>query len=955
MNDGTPRETQTIAQLRRSLAISRKRLYTLLDAFDGAVFTDNEGRIVDVSDGVLHTSGFTRAEVIGRRPPEVFRWGHEQSQNVTEEVLSSMAENGRWIGRINIKNHDGQDIWLDQIVVPWVDEAGNRVGTLGLHLDAADRWGGTRKKLRDMEERVDAAFALRPISFWEWDFADGTILYDDRLPPILGTEREDMGSNIYWWEKLVHPEDRAKTQRLLTKHLKGELGRFHARYRVCHVDQSWVWIEHKGKVLSRTADGRARRMVGTIEDVSEQVRQQRALETSERRFLEVFRKSTDAVLLLSNSRIADCNDAAVRFFGGKSRSDLLNRHPAELSPPLQPDGVPSLRKAEDKIAEALERGSARFEWYHEKASGEAFWTSVSLILLPYEGTERIYAALRNISKLKHAEEALRRSKESLRVLLDATSDFTMLVDSELRILAANREAQRSLGGTEEELLGQVATTLLPPELARARAKLLLGALDSGVAVKFEDGREGRVFENNVYPIFDSSGEAVGLAVYGRDITERNETRDALREAHDKLEERVTQRTQELVEANQRLELEIAERKKAEEERALYQEQLFHAQKLEAVGSLAGGIAHDFNNLLTAIRGSVELILSRMVPGEPMMRYADEALKATDRAETLTRQLLAFSRRQVVQKRLLDFNELLEGMIPLLRRILPEGIALVPDLRLPGALVLGDAGQLEQVVMNLVVNARDAIGEKGTIRLTVKDCMPDGCTDHPDFTEPTGPGFCFQVVDDGSGMETEALERAFEPFFTTKGMHQGTGLGLAVVYGIVQQHDGQCGIWSMQGTGTRVSVYLPRAEGVIERDEVGSTAFEPREPQRGLTVLVVEDESGVLDFATSVLEDFGFKVLSAASGFEARELFANHSAEVDVLFSDVCLPDDDGLEIALDLRKERPTLPVLLASGYVNLAGNARRIVDLGIPFLQKPYGLTQLLDALHRAITRDEP
>jgi nitrogen-specific signal transduction histidine kinase len=368
-----------------------------------------------------------------------------------------------------------------------------------------------------------------------------------------------------------------------------------------------------------------------------------------------------------------------------------------------------------------------------------------------------------------------------------------------------------------------------------------------------------------------------------------------------------------------------------------EEQLRQSQKMEAVGQLAGGIAHDFNNLLTAILGSTQLLLHNMPPEDPRREDAEEIKLAGHRAAELTRQLLAFSRRQVLAPKVLDLNAVVANMERMLRRLLGEDIELVTSLDATAGAVNADPGQLEQVLLNLAVNARDAMPPPGGGRLSIETAR---FTLHEEHVErrhrlPPGDYACLVVGDTGVGMDEATQAHLFEPFFTTKEVGKGTGLGLATVYGIVKQSGGYIWVYSERGRGTTVKVYLPRVPGVAEAPPLAPAPSEVRGGHE--TVLLVEDAAPVRALARRSLEARGYRVLDASDGPAALELSARHGAPIDLLVTDVVMPGMSGRELAERLAPVRPRMKVLYTSGYTDDAMVRQGVLTAGVAFLQKPF------------------
>ncbi|MEW6542806.1 MAG: ATP-binding protein [Nitrospirota bacterium] len=404
----------------------------------------------------------------------------------------------------------------------------------------------------------------------------------------------------------------------------------------------------------------------------------------------------------------------------------------------------------------------------------------------------------------------------------------------------------------------------------------------------------------------------------------------------------------LVEAAVHIAKVAIERRQAEESLRLSEESLRQAQKMEAVGKLAGGIAHDFNNLLTVIIGYSETLLRKLIPKDPLRRSAEQIRQAAERATSLTNQLLAFSRKQVLQPKVLDLNLLVTNMETMLRRLIGEHIKMVSSLCPELWLVQADPGQLEQVILNLALNARDAMEQGGQLTIHTDNVELDARYDHPHGSMPPGPYVKLAVSDTGCGMSPETQARLFEPFFTTKGPGKGTGMGLATVYGIVRQSNGGIVVTSAPGQGSTFTIYLPRAEGT---PATFSSGPEIEEAPSGLeTVLLVEDEDGVRTLAREVLEESGYTVLEAANGFEAMAISERCAGPIHLLITDVVMPGMSGRELAQRFEVVRPEAKVLFISGYTDDAIGHHGILDQATAFLQKPFTPAAILKKVRETL-----
>ena len=511
---------------------------------------------------------------------------------------------------------------------------------------------------------------------------------------------------------------------------------------------------------------------------------------------------------------------------------------------------------------------------------------------------------------KRMENALRESEARFRAIFDSTFQYTGLMTPEGLLLEVNRAALDFLGVRAEEIIHRPvweALRMMDDNAAvTKRLEIAVQAAAAGQFVRYETevrGASGKtaVIDFSIKPVINADGKVTLLIPEGRDITDR---------------------------------------KRDELERNKLQEQLLQAQKMESVGRLAGGVAHDFNNMLSVILGHADLILLQTKPDHPLYPDLVEIEKTAQRSADLTRQLLAFARKQTVTPKVLDMNNTVSGMLKMLRRLIGENVELIWN---PGKdlwLVNIDPSQIDQILANMAVNARDAIANVGQVTISTANIT---ITVEESILHPAllpGEFVLLTVRDNGCGMNQETLEHIFEPFFTTKGLGRGTGLGLATVYGIVKQNYGFIHAASQPGEGSTFDIYLPR--------HAGGTATPPEHaeeesPKGGKeTILLVEDEPAMLSISSSMLTHLGYHVLAAASPEEALQLADKHTGPIHLLVTDVIMPGMNGRDLSKVIDSRHPGLRHIFTSGYTSDVMAARGMLEKGIHFIQKPFTIKRL-------------
>jgi PAS domain S-box-containing protein len=758
---------------------------------------------------------------------------------------------------------------------------------------------------------------------WEADASAETLRYtfvSAQAELVLGYPPARWSEPGFWAGR-IHADDRARVleyfRETARRGQRGELD-----YRAQHANGGILWLRDRIHGVP-AGKGRPALLRGVLVDRSAHRRDEDRLQASEARKSAILQGALDCIVTIDHrGDILDFNPAAERVFGFR-REDVLGRQMVDLIvPPRHREGH---RRG---LARHLETGETkvigrRVALSGLRADGTEF--PVELTVTRVAGAEPpvFTAFLRDITERERDEAELRGTLSLLSATLESTTDGILVVDLTGRIVSLNRKFA-SMWGIPQEILDArdddraiafVLSQLEDPDafVAKVRGLYAQPEAESFDVLRFKDGR---VFERYSMPQ-RIDGTSVGRVWSFRDVTARIRAEAALRESED---------------------------------------QLRQSQKMDAIGRLAGGVAHDFNNLLTVILGYGEQLQERLGADHPLRESVEEIQSAAGRAAALTRQLLAFSRKQMLAPRVLDLNAILAGTGELLRRLIGEDIEL--DVRLAPGLgpVHADEHQMQQVIMNLAINARDAMPQGGRLTLATADAGLDEEEARRLAPVPPGRYVTLTVRDTGVGMDADTRARVFEPFFTTKELGKGTGLGLATVYGIVRQTGGYIRVTSEPGRGSEFRVFLPRHDASVPAPAAGSPpAGAERLPSGSETVLLVENEPMVLELMRGTLERHGYRVLAAGSGDEGLALAAAHAAPLDLLVSDVVMPGLRGPDLAARLASAHPRLGVLFISGYADDALLRDAVRDGQSAFLQKPFTREALLLKVREVLDARQP
>jgi PAS domain S-box-containing protein len=646
----------------------------------------------------------------------------------------------------------------------------------------------------------------------------------------------------------------------------------------------------------------------------------------------LFQNSRDIVLLVrrGDRKILEANAAAASAYG-YSRDELLNLSISDL-------WAKDAGMTPDQLAQAEAEGLL-FETIHRRKDGSTFPVEVSSRGTAVAGTRTLISVIRDITKRRRAEEALRESHERLRVLAEATFEGIGFSE-EGRILEVNDQLARMLGYEKDELIGMEISSMVFPEDRPRVLENIRKNRESVIEHRFVR-KDGTVMTAEVHgKPFMYEGREIRVTAL-QDITERKKTEQALYKAHGELELRVEERTEELRGAYENLKKETKERERAEA-------QLRQAQKMEALGTLAGGVAHDFNNMLAAIIGFSEIALDRIPAESGVQRQLQRILQAGLRGRDLVKQMLTFSRTTEQEKKPVLLSSIVKESVRLLRASIPQTISMRTNVKSESSLILGDAVQIQQIIMNLCTNAAHAMREKGgTLDIELCDHSVSPSTENPHGIKP-GLYMKLIVSDTGTGISPDIMDKIFDPFFTTKKLGEGTGLGLSVVHGIVKQSSGYVTVESVPNQGSAFTVYLPKVMGGLRADAVNDDTL----PTGRERILFVDDEEALVEMGEELLEELGYDVTCILNSRQALALFRLDPSQFDLVISDQTMPEMTGVELAREILAIRADMPIIMCTGYSHRVDAATAEVAGIKAFAMKPLTKKEIARTIREVLRR---
>jgi two-component system cell cycle sensor histidine kinase/response regulator CckA len=863
------------------------------------------GRFTYVSPSVQHLRGYTVEEALSQGLEDAFtaesceRLLKSLRERMEKRALGDESARESRTDRVDQTCKDGTTVATEVVTTLLCDDSRHVCELLGVSRDIRER-RRAEVALEESERRLALTLDAVSDGLFDWDMVADRAYFSPRYYTMLGYTPDEFPASSHGFLSLVHPDDLGRLLESLQEYGDGRRDSHEIEIRMKTKAGGWRWILSRGRMVLRDSEGRPAQMIGTHVDITDRKRVEERLKESEEKFRKAFMTGADVfyIATLKEGLILDVNDRFEEVFG-YTREEAIGRTSRELRLYADPDDRARA------MAEVEAHGSVKdLELHGRRKSGELMTGLLSINRLDL-GEDRIIGVVKDITDRKQAELALRESEERFSQAFERAPLMMAISDFETGVyLEVNGAFSSVTGFSREEAIGK--TPLELGILTDETHAQLLRAVERGGRSEQQEISLRRKDGTTVV----CSQEGVGINVGG-------------------------------IRRLLFIGMDLSAEKRQEAEKAYLEEQLRQSQKLESIGRLAGGIAHDFNNMLTVINGYSDLLVQELNEGDPLRDFARQIERAGEQAAGLTRQLLAFSRKQVIDPRPVNLGQLISESRDMLQRLLGEDFELETVLAADLGQVLADPGQLIQVVMNLVVNARDAMPAGGTVTVEASNVeLSPGPILASTGLQP-GAHVLLAVSDTGVGMDAETQAHIFEPFFTTKGEGLGTGLGLSTAYGLVRQFGGSISVESAPGCGATFRIYFPR----LDADGVAGTGQEmvPEVARGSETILVVEDQEAVRKLVVQALKNHGYRVLEASNGAEALVVAERYPEPIHLLLTDVVMPRMKGRELAERVCRLRPATRVLYMSGYAEEMVAYRGLVEPGLSYIAKPFSPAALI------------
>lgn len=868
---------------------------------DLAMILDPDHRIIDVNPAVEKALGKSKEELIGKYCYNIFHNSCHPPENCPNVKMMKTLK--PQTSDIEIEVMGCQYIVT---VTPLFDDKGKLVRTLHIAKDISER-KKAEQDLRKSRELLEQVIRVSEIGIFDHNHINNTHFWSEELKNIYGVDR---AMSIPEFTSMIHPEDREWViDRIKQAHDPQGDGFFDIEYRIFRPDGSLRWISIRSVTMFEgESDARHPvRTIGAVRDITRDKKFVESLETSEEKIRTLFNATSDAIIIAgSDGTILETNKAANKMFGYSSEEIAR---------------LPIIEMMPEEYRKAHIRGFTRLISTHASTyigkihefqaitkDGTKFPIELNVASWFVEGKQYFSGIIRDISARKKIEMDLKESERKLNIIFNSTGDGILLADAETKkIVTGNISICRMLGYNQTELVNLGIDDIHPEEsleevhdrFARQLNKEIIVAQSVPMLKK-----DGSVFLADISASPTKYKDQKLLIKIIRDVTERI-----------KLEDRIRQ-----------------------------------SQKMEAIGTLAGGIAHDFNNILSPIVGYTELVMTSMQEDSELFAMLNEVLKASIRAKELIRQILTFSRKDTEEKKPVKITPIIEEALKFLRSSIPSQIEIIHKIGDIDGLVMCNPTKIHQVIMNLCTNAYQAMMENGG----VMEVSMESISIHPQNIKegrelPTGSYVRIIVSDNGPGMDAETMVRIFEPYFTTKEKEQGTGLGLFLVHGIVEDHNGIIEVESQKGQGTVFTIHLPE---IVLKEETLSAKADSRRPKGSEHILIVDDEKPIIEMLSNLFRSLGYRITAVNDSVKALECFRENADQFDIVITDQTMPKIPGSELAKTILDINPDIPIILCTGYSSVI-TKEKARNIGISkILMKPLSMSEISVAVRVLLDR---